>query len=104
MPDPKPEAALPATNAAVSLGPEALHAFPDGAAVVDARGTLVFLNAALARLHGYPSTEILLGRSWAVLFTDGEACRLEQEALPVARTEGVWRGRAAGRAQSGGAF
>jgi diguanylate cyclase (GGDEF)-like protein/PAS domain S-box-containing protein len=105
MPDPKPEAALPATAAAsVSLGPEALDALPDGAAVVDARGTLVFLNAALARLHGYPSTQMLLGRSWAALFTDGEARRLEEEALPAARTDGAWRGRAAGRGHSGGAF
>jgi diguanylate cyclase (GGDEF)-like protein/PAS domain S-box-containing protein len=105
MPDPKPEAALAATTAAaLSLGPEALHALPDGAAVVDGRGTLVFLNAALARLHGYSSTQVLLGRSWAALFTDGEARRLEEEALPAARTQGAWRGRAAGRGQGGGAF
>ncbi len=106
MPDPKPaEAALSESQiAGVSVGPEALEAFPDGAAVVDSRGILVFLNAALARLHGYASSHELRGRSWGALFTDGEAGRLEEEALTAARREGAWRGRAAGRRRDGLAF
>ena len=105
MADPTPEAALSARDpTAVSLGPEALEALPDGAAVVDRRGMLVFLNAALARLHGYPSRLELHGRGWGALFTEGEASRLEQEALPTARSEGAWRGRATGRRRDGDAF
>jgi diguanylate cyclase (GGDEF)-like protein/PAS domain S-box-containing protein len=105
MADPTPEAALSARDpTAVSLGSEALEALPDGAAVVDCRGMLVFLNAALARLHGYPSRFELHGRGWGALFTEGEASRLEQEALPTARSEGAWRGRATGRRRDGDAF
>ena len=78
-----------------------LEAFPDGVAVVDHDGTIVFANAALARLHGYAEAPALLGRSWSVLFPDGEARRLEEEAFASATGDGTWRGRAAGRHRTG---
>ncbi len=103
MPDPQPEAALSATDG-VRIS-DALEAFPDGVAVLDARGTIAFLNGALSRLHGYPAAPALMGRSWSVLFPDGEARRLETEAFPAARGEGgTWRGRAAGRHRDGSVF
>ncbi len=105
MSDPKPEAALSAHDLVrVVPAPEALEALPDGVAVVDAHGTMVFLNAALASLHSYPAAPDLLGRGWGVLFPDGEAGRLEQEALPAARSGGAWRGRVTGRRRDGSVF
>jgi diguanylate cyclase (GGDEF)-like protein/PAS domain S-box-containing protein len=102
---PKPEAPLSVREAsAVPPGPGALEALPDGVAVVDRRGVLVFVNGALARLHGYPSCLDLRGRRWGALFTDGEVSRLGQEALPAARSEGAWRGRATGRRRDGHGF
>ncbi|HEY7516022.1 MAG TPA: EAL domain-containing protein, partial [Vicinamibacteria bacterium] len=104
MADPKPAAFSHNEIPGVSVGAEVLEAFPDGAALVDGRGLLVFPNTALARLHGYASSLDLRGRSWEILFTDGEASRLEQDALPAARGEGAWRGRAAGRRRDGSGF
>ncbi len=105
VPDLPPEIALSvADGARLSQIAGTLEAFPDGVAVVDSRGTIVFLNAALARLHGYPEAPALLGRGWSVLFPDGEARRLEAEAFAAVRGEGAWRGRATGRHRDGSAF
>jgi two-component system cell cycle sensor histidine kinase/response regulator CckA len=71
---------------------EALDASGDGVALLEADGTVTWANAALARMHGAPSTRELPGRPWTDGYPAGEVAALAARCEEVARSGGSWRG------------
>ncbi|QOS13530.1 receiver/sensor box protein (plasmid) [Haloferax gibbonsii] len=63
----------------------------EGISLVGPDGTFSYVNPAFASLFGYERSE-LNGRSWKVLYQDGEADRLERNILPGVSKHGYWSG------------
>ena len=75
----------------------------DGIAIADTEGTLVFLNAAWARLHGYEPTE-MIGRPLSINHTPEQ---MEREVIPfneVVREKGSHMGEQGHRRKDGTTF
>lgn len=81
-----------------------IEASRDGIAVLDAQGTFIYVNRAMARLHGYEQAQELIGKPWRTLLGYTEAQRLDQEALPKVTLHRHWQGDALGRRRDGSVF
>ncbi len=62
-------------------GREFLNDLQEGVWVADGNGRIVFANRSLARLAGFESADILVGKSWRELFPSGEVARLTRTKL-----------------------
>ena len=82
----------------------AMTASMDGVALLDEDGAYVYVNAAHASIFGYDDPSELYGRTWRVLYEEGELARLEREAEPAVRRDGRWRGEAVGKKRDGSTF
>jgi two-component system, sensor histidine kinase and response regulator len=82
----------------------AMQASIDGIAILDHRQTFVYLNESHAKIHGYPSTQSLIGKSWKTLYDEAEVQRFEQVILPEFFRRGQWRGEAIGIRRDGSRF
>lgn len=74
----------------------ALSASPDGVALIDREGRLLWANQPFAELHGF-ADPAHLGRSlgparWTALFLDEARRRLEEDVLPALTPPNSWRG------------
>ncbi|MFC7045208.1 PAS domain S-box protein [Halobacteriaceae archaeon GCM10025711] len=79
----------------------AMEATSDGMAILDEDGNYVYVNRALATIHGYDDTDELVGDTWHHLYGEAERRRLETEIIPTVRSEGEWRGEVTGRCRNG---
>ena len=70
----------------------AFESAPDGMAIMQGL-TYVEVNAAHARLHGYCSSEAMLGLEWQRMYAPSSRRRLETELFSTVLTEGQWSGR-----------
>lgn len=68
-----------------------LEVTTDFVGIADADGRTVFLNPAGRRMLGIPATERLEGLPLRHYHPDAVGRLLDEEALPTARREGVWR-------------
>jgi diguanylate cyclase (GGDEF)-like protein/PAS domain S-box-containing protein len=82
----------------------AMTASMDGIAILTENAELSYLNDALATLYGYHSPDLLVGRSWSVLFEPAEFERVTTTILPGVKKDGRWRGEAVGLRRDGGTF
>lgn len=76
----------------------------DGMALLDEEGNYYYLNQAHAEVYGYDRPEDLVGKSWRVLYEDGELARFTDEIMPLFHQEGRWRGTTVGRRRDGSLF
>ncbi len=76
----------------------------DGIAIVDQRGSLLYVNNALVKMYGYDRPEELLGNLWDILYNEEEVVRIKQEVLPQVYREGQWRGETIGKRRDGKTF
>jgi len=74
---------------------------PDGFAVADAEGMLLYLNPAFHRMLGYETTPV--GMRMALLHTPAEQARIP-EIIRYAREQGAWQGNMAYQRRDGTAF
>ena len=81
----------------------ALAVAADGVAIIDAAGTLEFVNHAFARQQGH-SAEELLGRTWISLYADTSAQSLTQAVRSDVTSLGFWHGEVIGRRASAEPF
>jgi PAS domain S-box-containing protein len=81
----------------------AMRASMDALAIHEAHGEFSFVNDAHVALYGYTMNE-LQGKTWKILYSEEEAKRLDQEALPKLIALGNWRGEALGRKKDGSFF
>jgi len=82
----------------------ALDSSLDGMAILDDDGTYEYVNAALADLYGYETTDDLVGERWQRLYDAEEVGRFETEILPRLREAGEWQGEATGTRRGGESF
>lgn len=82
----------------------AMESSMDGMATLNQNGEFIYLNHAHAEIHGYDTTEELIGKTWKVLYEEGEIRRFENEILPILSLNGKWRGEATGRKRNGTPF
>jgi PAS domain S-box-containing protein len=61
----------------------------------------VTANDALAEIHGYETTQNIVGRSWDTLYSIGDGEATASDLLDRVRREGDWRGRAFARRPTG---
>lgn len=74
----------------------AFDALACGMAIIDRKGRLLYINKALAGLHGYPAAKTLNGKTLEALFTADEVRRLREKIFPACRKSGQWKGQAFG--------
>lgn len=81
-------------------GADVVAASMDGVGII-AGTEYAVANDVLAEVHGYDTTQELIGRAWETLYSpeDGEATA--GELLTRVREEGEWRGRASGHGRNG---
>lgn len=82
----------------------AMESSMDGMAILDNKGHYVYVNHAHAEIFGYHSPDELVGKSWRVLYEEGERRKIEYEILSLLRLEGKWRGEAVGKRRDGTTF
>ncbi|HLA78359.1 MAG TPA: PAS domain S-box protein, partial [Vicinamibacteria bacterium] len=82
----------------------AFGAAPDGMAILDGSGVLVYLNDAHARIYGYEGPQDLEGKPWTVLYHDDELRRFKADVQPTLARSGRWQGEAVGKKQDGSRF
>lgn len=70
----------------------AIEAASDGIGIVDREGRLVYMNAALARLHAIGDPKAYLGKPMRSLYTPKGQTALDTKVLPLLREHGNWRG------------
>jgi PAS domain S-box-containing protein len=87
-------AALSPHSAAGSL-PATLSTDLDIVAVGDLDTRLSYLNSAGRHALGLGPDDVLAGRCWIDLLSDGAARLVRETAIPIARRMGVWSGRSA---------
>ncbi len=81
----------------------ALAVAADGVAIIDAGGTLEFVNHAFARQQGV-EVESLLGRTWISLYESSESTRLTKAVRSDVTSLGFWHGEVFGQRASGQQF
>lgn len=74
----------------------AFDALACGMALFDRKGVFLYINKALAGLHGYPAAKSLIGKSLDELFPPDEVRRLQEDIFPTCRKSGHWKGQAFG--------
>lgn len=70
----------------------AIEAASDGIGIVDREGRLLYMNAALARLHAIDNPAEYLGKSMRALYTPKGQAALDNEVFPFLLKHGSWRG------------
>jgi PAS domain S-box-containing protein len=80
-----------------------LETVPEGIAVVDADGTLSYVNESYARMHGYARAD-LVGREWRILYDPRALASTEWRIHRALDREGSWRGELLGRHTDGQRF
>jgi PAS domain S-box-containing protein len=81
-------------------GTDVVAASMDGAGIISGTEYAV-VNDALAGIHGYDSTQELVGRSWETLYSPENGDGTADELLARVREDGNWRGRAFGYRRNG---
>jgi len=81
-------------------GTDVVAASMDGVGIVSGTEFAV-VNDHLAGVHGYDSTQDLVGRSWETLYSPEHGEGTAEELLAQVREEGHWRGRAFGLKSNG---
>ena len=76
----------------------------DGMAILDADETLVFVNEAFAKIHGYDDPALLVGRRWDTLYAESERAAVQAHISTTLQAEGYWRGELTGRRRDGSCF
>lgn len=79
----------------------AIEATSDGVAITDAEGFFIYLNRAHCTMFGYSDASALVGRHWSTLYSEEEAKRLAEFAVPLVFKRGSWRGEASGLRRDG---
>jgi len=82
-------------------GTEVAAASMDGVGVISG-AEYAAVNDALVGVHGYETTQELVGRAWETLYSLGDGEVTAEELLARVRDDGEWRGRAFGRRRNGG--
>ena len=82
----------------------AMTASMDGIGIVNERLEFTVVNDALARLHGFPDPESLIGRPLHVLYEPLTYERFTSTILPIVHQRGRWRGEANGLRHDGLTF
>jgi PAS domain S-box-containing protein len=83
---------------------EAMALSVDGMAILNRDGEYVYVNEAHARIYGYAGSDELVGKTWKILYDNGELRRFETEIMPRFWEDGTWRGEAVGRKKDGSRF
>ncbi|WP_296717451.1 ATP-binding protein [Erythrobacter sp.] len=91
------DASRVATEARLARLVAAIEASDDGIAITDAEGRFIFMNRAHALMFGYDDAAPLIGQPWSILYDPVEGERIKDEAMPVVRQIGQWRGETQGR-------
>jgi diguanylate cyclase (GGDEF)-like protein/PAS domain S-box-containing protein len=89
---------------ALLMHAQALGASMDGIAILDGAENFAYVNAAHARIYGFPRAEELLGRSWRVLYAPAERERVLADVMPAFWAVGHWRGETTGLRRDGSTF
>src|SRR5207237_7020932 len=74
----------------------AITASMDGIGILDAELEFTYVNDALAKLYGYPSPQVLIGKSLVDLYEDSENESFRHFILPTVIVSGRWRGETTG--------
>jgi diguanylate cyclase (GGDEF)-like protein/PAS domain S-box-containing protein len=83
---------------------QAVGASMDGIAILDGAEKFAYINAAHARIYGFPRAEDLLGKSWRVLYAPAERERVLADVMPAFWAVGHWRGETTGLRRDGTTF
>ena len=70
----------------------ALDSAPNGIAILDAKGTHTYANAAFAEMTGSENTEAIVGRSWREIYDPRDIARHVGEIRESLQKEGKWYG------------
>jgi diguanylate cyclase (GGDEF)-like protein/PAS domain S-box-containing protein len=82
----------------------AMEGAVDGMAILDRRGTYVYMNSAHAKVFGYHDPKELIGRTWKQLYAPGEIERIEREVFPLLARDRNWSGEATALRRDGTTF
>ena len=90
-------------EAALQQQLNAIEASVDGIAILQ-NNVFVYVNQAHVQLFGYHHAEDMLGKPWAMLYSDEEQARFAQDVLPVLSATGQWTGEAIAQFVNGEPF
>ncbi|WP_333278418.1 MULTISPECIES: PAS domain S-box protein [unclassified Microcoleus] len=82
----------------------AMEAASEGIGIVNARGELIYANAAQLKIYGYNSLEEMLGKSWKIFYEGAELARFEREFMPALTRQGYFSTEAVGCRRDGSQF
>ncbi|MBE9096737.1 PAS domain S-box protein [Tychonema sp. LEGE 07203] len=82
----------------------AMAAASEGIGIVNARGELIYANAAKLKIYGYNSLEEMLGKSWKMCYAGAELARFEEEIMPALARQGYCSTEAVGCRRDGSQF
>ena len=82
----------------------AMTASMDGIGILDARLEFTYLNDALAKLYGFATPELMIGKPLHELYEPEDNERFLSSILPMVEEHGRWRGEANGRRRDGTLF
>ena len=75
----------------------ATDASRDGIAVTDAEGLFVYMNTAHRDMFAVPAEFDIIGKPWAVLYSDDKAQFINDKVFPILVAKGGWKGEITGR-------
>ncbi len=79
----------------------AIEASIDGIAILDQQGVYRFMNTAHATIHGYATSDDLVGKNWAVVVPEHLMPWYEQECMPQLYRDRQWRGEVVSKRHNG---
>jgi PAS domain S-box-containing protein len=82
----------------------AFRASIDGLAILDASECYTFVNTAHASIYGFQDPSELIGKPWAILYSEPELERFKTVVIPDLLKNGTWKGEAIGRRKDGTSF
>jgi rsbT co-antagonist protein RsbR len=79
----------------------AIEASIDGIAILDQQGVYRFMNTAHATIHGYTTSDDLIGQSWAAVVPEDQMPWYQQECMPQLYRDGQWSGEVVSKRRDG---
>jgi len=79
----------------------AIEASIDGIAILDQQGVYRFMNTAHATIHGYTTSDDLIGQSWASVVPADQMPWYQQECMPQLYRDGQWSGEVVSKRRDG---
>jgi len=78
----------------------AINTSHEGIAILDEKGTYIYMNTAHATMFGYEEGE-LIGKSWEILYESEDILHFRSTVFPLLAEDGKWNGKYIAKSKDG---